>query len=247
MTKPGKDQVFPGFPKVRPPLPEAYKKIFEAEYESNREGGTAVYNITKTLEAWMHRKVAKAASGNQRVLEIGAGTLNHVEYEPGMGTYDIIEPHEFLYQGRKELSSLNKTYKSINQIKGSAKYHRIFSIAVLEHVTDLPLLVAKSVVLLKKDGLFQAGIPAEGGFLWGLAWRTTTGVSFRLRHKLKYATLMRHEHINEAKEIVDIIKYFFEEVRVSRFPLPFKHLNFYEYIEAKTPRAAQAADYIKGH
>jgi len=96
--------------------------------------------------------------------------------------------------------------------------------------------IAENLLRLSPEGIFQAGIPAEGGFTWGLAWRTTTGISYRLRTGLSYAPVMRHEHLNNAAEIIAIIRYFFQDVRVRWHPLPARHLAFYGYIEARTPR-----------
>ena len=53
---------------------------------------------------------------------------------------------------------------------------------------------------LEADGVFQAGIPSEGGFLWGIAWRLSTGISYYLRTGLGYGVVMRHEHIDSAFE-----------------------------------------------
>ena len=45
----------------------------------------------------MHRQVAASTAG-QRVLELGAGTLNHRPYEADSLTYDIVEPFAALYE-----------------------------------------------------------------------------------------------------------------------------------------------------
>ena len=109
---------------------------------------------------------------------------------------------------------------------------------------NLPWEVAMSSLFLEPDGLFQAGIPSEGGFLWGSAWRATTGIAYRLRTGLDYGSLMRHEHLSTAKEIETIIRAFFENVSIVRFPFSFHHLSFYTYIEAKFPKAGYARAFL---
>ncbi len=239
---------FPNFPKQRPILPEAYQEIYAKEYEGNREGGTTINQLAGRLEAWMHVQIIKnkVSTMNEKVLEIGAGTLNHLKYENINGHYDIIEPMEFLFKNRKEVPFIKTIFPSIDDIHTQDQYERIVSIAVLEHLCDLPKVIAKSAVLLKPDGQLQAGIPSEGGMLWGLAWRCTTGLSYRLRNGLDYGVLMRHEHVNEAKEIREVLRYFFEEVKVTRFPLPHPHLSFYEYLEAALPHKNRAKQYLEG-
>jgi hypothetical protein len=72
--------------------------------------------------------------------------------------------------------------------------------------------------------------------LWGLAWRSTTGVEYFLKRGLAYSAIMRHEHVNTAKEIIALLGYFYERLEVSRFPLPFAHLSFYTAVIASHPR-----------
>jgi hypothetical protein len=104
-----------------------------------------------------------------------------------------------------------------------------------EHLIDLPNIVAQCALLLAEGGEFNAGIPTEGGMLWSLGWRLTTGLSFRLRTGLSYETIMRHEHVNNADEIIAITRYFFRHVRIRRFPLPTKHLSLYTSLRARDP------------
>jgi len=224
------------YPRKRPPLPPANARIYVEEYRINR-GATAhaLYQVTARLESWMHRQVASGGSG-QRVLEFGAGTLNHRPYEADALIYDIVEPFSALYDGRPELARVSHIYPAIRDVPVSPGYDRIFSVAVLEHLEDLPSAISSCALRLSPGGIFQAGIPAEGGFTWGLAWRTTTGISYRLRTGLSYAPVMRHEHLNNAAEIIAIIRYFFQDVRIRWHPLPARHLAFYGYIEARTPR-----------
>src|SRR5204863_2302140 len=82
------------FPKQRPPLPEAYQKIYVEHYKRNREGASAASSLSQKMESWMHRKVAGDVVGSDRecrTLEVGAGNLNHLQYEPARGRYDVVE------------------------------------------------------------------------------------------------------------------------------------------------------------
>jgi hypothetical protein len=71
---------------------------------------------------------------------------------------------------------------------------------------------------------------------WGLAWRLTTGIEYRLRRGLDYGAIMRHEHLNTAGEILALLNHFFEQVEVLRFPSSFEHLSFYTTAIARRPR-----------
>jgi hypothetical protein len=229
------------YPRTHPPLPPGNARIYVEEYKINRGiSPRRLYRLTASLESWMHRQVAACHAG-RTLLEIGAGTLNHRHYETNPATYDIVEPLPVLYEGSPERPRIDHIYQTIQDVPATPHYNRIFSIAVLEHVENLPAIVAACAQRLAPDGVFQAGIPAEGGLVWGLAWRATTGISYRMRTGQPYAPVMRHEHINDAAEIIAIVRHFFADVRIRWFPLPTRHLAFYGYIEACRPNLDRCA------
>lgn len=222
------------YPRARPALSAAHKRIYLEEYRRNRgASGGALFRVTAALERWMHLRIARRQTGG-RLLELGAGTLNHLQYETAL-EYDIVEPLPALYADSAARDRVTEAYASITDIPQHVRYSRIISIAVLEHVEDLPRLVARSGLLLARGGMFQAGIPSEGGLLWGLAWRTTTGIAYRLRTGLPYAPVMCYEHLNTAAEIIAIVRHCFRSVALAWFPLPARHLSFYCDIEARDP------------
>jgi hypothetical protein len=237
-------EILESYPRERSPLSEAHEKIFSEQYKINREGATSVDSAAQRLEQWMHRRVASVRGGP--ILELGAGTLNHLPYEQNAQVYDIVEPFSALYVGKPDFARVRNEYNSVQDVPDNQRYRRIISIAVLEHLTDLPADVARSALLMDDDGVFQAGIPSEGGLLWGLAWRFSTGLAYRLRTGLDYGVVMRHEHVNDAKEIIKIVGHFFEEVVLSRFPTPLHQLSFYTYLEARRSRRTEARAYLGG-
>lgn len=233
------------FPKNRPILSRKIQEIYKEHYKSNRSGDTAASSLAQKLEAWMHKKVAstKRNSPDEATLELGAGTLNQIPYEFPVGQYDIVEPMENLYVDSPHLNHMRNKYHDIDDVPINLKYKRITSVAVLEHLTNLPEIIAKSCRLLDEGGCFCAGIPNEGKFLWGLAWRVSTGFEFRVRYGADYGELMRHEHVNTADEIEEILKYFFEDVSCEILG-PTKTLALYRYIECRTPNKNRADEYL---
>lgn len=232
------------FPKVRNELPEEYRAFHEEFYKAAREGKHAGATIALQLEKWMHRKLTAYPAGFP-FLEIGAGTLNHVPYEPSNGKYDIIEPMPVLFEDKAEVSRISGIYKDIRELEPVPTYDRIGSVAVLEHVLDLPDLIARSALLLTGTGVFRAGIPSEGGFLWRMAYKYGTGTTFRLKFKLDYEVFQKYEHVNTAREIIDVTKLFFEDVVVSNWPLPAISMSFYTFIEARRPRTDLASKFLE--
>lgn len=237
-------QLLNAFPKQRPPLGEAYKKIFEGAYKDSREGHGVITKMALKLEEWMHRQVAEPPQ-TYPVLEIGAGTFNHLRFETITGPYDAIEPFTALFQDKTHVTLVRNIYADISAVPHTNIYKRIISVAVLEHLTELPAIIARSALLLDPEGEFRAGIPTEGGLLWYLAWRFGTGLGFWLRHKLSYKPMMKYEHVNTAAEIAAVVQLFYHEVAMVRFPLWSKHLSFYTYIKARRPKVDTALHFLE--
>lgn len=228
------DQLLKTYPRTRPPLPDAWADIYVETYKASRDGKTLLYKLTQYLEGWMHRRVC-SSTPTPRLLEIGAGTLNHVHYEASCDHYDIAEPFEELFADKEERSRIANIYENVFQIPLSNRYERIISIAALEHITNLPNVVARAGLLLANGGQFRAGIPSEGGFLWGFSWRASVGLKARLKYGLDYGDLMRHEHVSSAPEILSVVGHFFRNCEVTRFPTPWHSLSLYACIQASDP------------
>jgi SAM-dependent methyltransferase len=192
----------------------------------------------------MHRQIAACNLG-QSVLEIGAGTLNHLPFEPPGLVYDIVEPFRELWETSSNRTHVRTIYKDIEDIPSESVYDRIVSVGVLEHVTSLPAIVARAGLLLAPKTALLAGIPTKGGALWGTARRLTTGPAFRLKTGLEYGVIMRHEHVNTADEILGTVKAFLGRITVRRFPFGLKHLRFYTSNQASEPRKEICGDFLR--
>jgi len=249
MTSPDLDRDLSRFPKTRPPLPPRLAEVYERQYAENRAGGSTAASLSQRLERWMHRQVAADVTGNvgggmaRPTLEIGAGNLNQLPFEPEGPAYDIVEPFRELYEGSPRLARVRDAFADIAEIPADRRYDRIVSIAALEHVCDLPALLARSALLLSPDGVFRAAIPSEGGLLWRLGWSLTTGLEFRLRYGLDYGQLMAHEHVNDAAEIERLVRGMFDRVSVRAFGVG-RQLSLYRFLEARGPRPETARAWL---
>jgi hypothetical protein len=237
--------MFESYPKTRAPLSKEIKEIYNRQYKSNRDGDTPASGLAQKMEQWLHKKVSSDVDSlhDKRTLEIGAGTLNQLKYEQSE-RYDIIEPFTDLFKDAPELKKIKTVYQDIDEINMSNKYDRITSIATFEHITDLPKVVAKSCLLLEPKGTLRTSIPNEGTFLWSLGWKLTTGLEFKLKHGLDYGNLMKHEHVNTAKEVEEVLNYFYEVNRCDVFGLN-KQIGFYRFYESSKPNIEKAKNYLK--
>ncbi|MFL5295195.1 MAG: class I SAM-dependent methyltransferase [Phenylobacterium sp.] len=232
------------FPKTRPPLPPKLQAIYTRQYLENRAGATPAASASQRLERWLHRQVAAdvARGGPKPTLEIGAGTLNQLKFEPANPAYDIVEPFEDLYRDSPLKSRIRRVFADMAEVPSAAAYDRITSVAALEHVCDLPLVLARAARLLTHGGVLRTAIPSEGGILWNLGWMCTTGLEFRLRHGLDYGLMMAHEHVNDAFEVETLLRALFEQVEVKSFGIG-RQLSLYRFLAASGPRAEVAAEW----
>ncbi|HYD80937.1 MAG TPA: methyltransferase domain-containing protein [Paucimonas sp.] len=240
-------EAFSQFPKVRPHLPKEIEEIYATHYKSNREGGTAAASLSQRLEAWMHKKVAADVAARPQsgksTLEIGAGTLNQLQYEPDVGIYDIIEPFKELYSGSPQLPRIRSIYTDIAEVPADRRYDRITSVATFEHILNLPEVVARAALLLAPGGTLRTAIPSEGTVLWTLGWKLTTGLEFRMKYGLDYGQLMRHEHVNQAREIREVLAYFFDDVDGACFGVA-NALSLYQFYSCSRPNIDKCRAYL---
>jgi SAM-dependent methyltransferase len=237
---------FSGFPKIRPTLPSEYQKIYLRHMQENRHGQSPASRMSTALEGWMHRRIARDVRQRDRrlsTLEIGAGTLNHLRYESHHATYDIVEPAHYLFAGSPSLSLVRTIYDDIKQVQPDTRYDRIISIASFEHICNLPEVVARCGLLLKPGGQLRAAIPAEGGPLWKLGWKLTTGWEFKRRYGLDYGVIMRAEHVNTWQEVGDVLNYFYQTVEFSYLGLS-RALSFYQVYVCRNPDRIKCSDYL---
>lgn len=241
------DEVYFGkYPKKRSPLPREIDEIYTEHYKSNREGETPASFLAQRFESWLHKQVARDIADEQGLeiltLEIGAGTLNQLQYEPIVGPYDIVEPFTALYNRSPLLDRIRNIYTDISEIPESLRYDRITSVATFEHICDLPAVVATCGLLLGIDGNLRVSVPSEGTFLWTIGWKLTTGLEFKIKHGIDYKLLLNHEHVNSAKEIEEVLEYFFEEIGCKVLGLT-KSFSFYRFYTCRNPKLERCLDY----
>ena len=222
------------FPKIKTILPSEYKKIYLGHYINNRTGNYKSTSISNKLESWMHKKISEEKN-YKSTLEIGAGNLNHLKYYKNSLIYDIVEPEKKFYQSSLEIKKIRNFYTELNEIDYSKnKYDRIISVATFEHILNLPELIYKTTKLLKTNGHLKIAIPSEGTILWRIG-TMITGYEFKRRYNLNYQIIMKHEHVNTAKEIEDVLNYYYNDIKCNVFGLS-KKLSLYRYYDCKNPK-----------
>lgn len=113
----------------------------------------------------------------------------------------------------------------------------------MEHILDLPTLLAYSALLLDEKGVFSASIPSHGKFLWTLGYKISTGLEFRRKYGLDYDEIMNYEHVNNQDEIIALCKYFFKSVKKSLFGIS-NHLSLYTHLSCREPNKELARQFL---
>lgn len=237
--------MFENFPKTRSTLPPEFQAIYADQYKENRDGGSKASGLAQKLESWMHKKVAAdVQSGAEKsTLEIGAGTLNQLPYEKNANPYNIIEPFHSLFESSPLKTRIRNVYDDISEIPADTKFDRIISIAAFEHICNLPEVIARSGLLLSDGGNLRCGIPSEGTIMWKLGYTFSTGLEFKRKYGLDYEVLMKHEHVNTAKEIEEVLKFFFADVTGSVFGIA-KSISFYQFYACRKPQLERCSGYL---
>ena len=62
-------------------LPTKYQKIYKEFYINYSHANSFFRKLSLLVEKWYHIKAQKELPNASRILEIGAGNLNHVKYE----------------------------------------------------------------------------------------------------------------------------------------------------------------------
>ncbi len=104
------------YPKVRPPLNLDIERIYKKIYSDNREGKTKAPSMTRLMETWLHKKVAADTYQSKNpleTLELGAGTLNQLDFEKNSGSYGMVEPFEEPFLGKPNLERVTNVYSDI--------------------------------------------------------------------------------------------------------------------------------------
>ena len=238
-------QLLDNFPKKRPPLPGPLQNLFDEHYLRNRESSSENL-IHKKIESWCHNAIPDRLLQNKNTLEVGAGTLNHLSYEKlSNKSYDIIEPKDFLYRNSAIFKEIRSAFSNYGEVPKKF-YDRIISIAVLEHMEDLPYFLSQSAYSLKNNGYHSHSIPCEGYPFWNWSWTITRSIPFRIKTGYPYKLIQKHEHLNNFKEITDITKIFYKKVNI-RYSYPSfctPYLSLFANITFSQPNFPRIEEYL---
>ena len=168
---------------------------------------------------------------NERVLEIGAGLGEHLQYErPDWEQYACVELRSEMAATIRERFPAVELFVGDCQKElpfGDAHFDRILAIHVLEHLPDLPAALKQIRRVLKSEGRFAVCIPCEGGFAYSLAREISAKRIFKKHFPaMNYEdVVVANEHVNFPEEIIQELLKHFVVIDKQFFPLRVPILN----------------------
>ena len=208
-----------------------YRERFSEVYDGS--------NYTSPLQSWVmrasHKLAEKAYTGQAhfgRVLEIGAGTGEHLPYvRHTFDEYTLsdLDP-QTLEVAKKKLAGIHDGRVRFEAQTGSSltyadnTFDRIVASHVLEHINQPHLALKEWYRVLKHGGVLSILIPTDPG----LAWRLGRHLGPRknaIAQGIAYDYVMAREHVNSCNNLIAILRHYFPEAKEAWWPLPVPSID----------------------
>jgi phosphatidylethanolamine/phosphatidyl-N-methylethanolamine N-methyltransferase len=206
-------------------------------------------NYSSPLQALVMRashRLAEREFGHQvhfdRVLEIGAGTGEHVPFvRHRFNEYTLtdLDP-KTLHIAKNKLAGMSDRKIGFEAQAGDSldysdnTFDRVVATHVLEHMYQPHLVLKEWCRVLKDDGVLSILIPTDPG----LAWRLGRHLGPRknaIAQGIAYDYVMAREHVNSCNNLIAILRHYFPVANEAWWPFPLASidLNLFFVFHAK--------------
>jgi len=211
---------------IRPvPSDELYLKKWTANYDQQ--------NYTSPLQKYVmvqgHKLLEKSFSLGDHfgtVLELGAGTGEHIQYVlHGFDRYIVSDISELMLdQGRARLYPEAMRARIQFAIEDAAKLSqadnsvdRLIACHILEHVLEPEKVLLEWSRVVKPGGVLSILLPCDPGILWRFGRCLGPRRNFE-KLGLPYDYWMAREHVNSVVNLMALIRYYFPSVKEGWWP-----------------------------
>lgn len=196
-------------------------------------------NYVSPIQSWVMRSSHKASEKRfgttdkfSRVLEIGAGTgehVKHIRHDFDEYVLSDLDPHTLEVAKKKLGNSLGDRLRFDVQSGATLTYtdnsfDRVVATHVLEHIFPPHLAIKEWVRVLKHRGVLSILIPTDPG----LAWRAARHLGPRkslTKKGLAYDYIMAREHVNACNNLIAFLRHYFPSREESWWPLPVPSID----------------------
>lgn len=203
---------------------QQWLQVYERFYQDNQKQSlgakvnNAGYKVMKRIDL-----------SGKRVLELGSGDLNHVDWWRGQPTcYVVGDVNPPMLQRASDVLSargvnyhavqLNREDRVILPFQNN-EFDVFVSFYALEHLHPLDAYLSEIERVLKPAGTLVGGIPCEGGLAWGLGRYLTTRRWLRRNSSVDPDKIICWEHPNFAESILKALDARFVRQYLSFWPL----------------------------
>jgi len=166
-----------------------------------------------------------------RVLEVGAGTGNHIQYlRHGFKEYVITDLQDTLMMSGHEEYAPGVSFRKMdagNLEVADSSIDRLISCHVLEHLPKPHRCLREWHRVVRGGGIISILLPTDPG----LAWRLARIFARKSAHKqgIPYDYVISREHINPFNNLLAFVRYYFEEMDEYWWPskIPMMDINLF--------------------
>jgi phosphatidylethanolamine/phosphatidyl-N-methylethanolamine N-methyltransferase len=208
-----------------------YRQRFAAVYDDSNYSSPLQSSVMRAS----HRLVERPfGSGTHfpRVLEIGAGTGEHVAFvRHGFDQYVMTDADEKTLEiADRKLAGLHEGRLRFELQAGKDlsyqddSFDRVIATHVLEHIYEPHLAIKEWVRVLRSGGTLSILIPTDPGIAWRLG-RYLGPRRNAIEQGIAYDFVMAREHVNPCNNLVAILRHYFPQSREAWWPLPLPSLD----------------------
>lgn len=219
-----------------------YKTKFSEIYDQSNYVSPLQAFVMRQSHTILEKKFTKQFHFD-RILEIGAGTGEHVKFVSHKFDEYILTDldQNMLDRARKKLGSAEYYgLLKFDRQEGSKlcyqdnSFDRLIAAHVLEHIYQPHLVLKEWIRVIKNGGILSILLPTDPG----IAWRVGRCLGPRknaIAQGIEYDYIMAREHVNSCNNLVAILRHYFKVTDEFWWPfsIPLMDFNLFFAFHAK--------------
>lgn len=213
-----------------------YRKRFADTYDASNYESPVQSRVMHASHRLVERPFDRS-SYFDKVLEIGAGTGEHVEFVRhrfGQYTVSDSDPKALDVAKSRATRPSQGTVKFELQDGGEldcadGSFDRVIATHVLEHIYRPHLALKEWRRVLKDGGMLSILIPTDPGIAWRFGRRLGPRRN-AIARGIEYDYVMAREHVNSCHNLIVLLRYYFHDVRESWWPLSLRSIDLNLFI-----------------